>query len=263
MGRISIVAIDLDDTLLLENKCIEPKAKKMIGKLYSQGIHVVLATGRGVCSAREYADELGIKSPIISGNGARITDPEKSETWLHSPVPHKTAEEIAKTADENRWDLIISTGENLYRTGYCEPVNAYYEAVYVDSNADAVKKVPECIIPDSKEAIVYIGDIYRNKYSRDIYCETFYNSDGSIYSMGVFNRKANKGYALKFLAEKMGIPGREILAIGDNVNDISMFKYAGTAVAMGNAGKDVKKYAGFTAPSNSEGGVLWALEKFF
>ena len=71
---------------------------------------------------------------------------------------------------------------------------------------------------------------------------------------------ADKGQALTALANKLGISRRQILAIGDNDNDLGMLRAAGTAVAMGNATESVKAMADFTAPSNNEDGVASVLE---
>ena len=72
---------------------------------------------------------------------------------------------------------------------------------------------------------------------------------------------ADKGRALEWLSERLGIIKDQILAIGDNFNDLEMFRASGTAAAMGNAPQDVKYQAAFAAPSNEEDGVAAVLEQ--
>ena len=73
---------------------------------------------------------------------------------------------------------------------------------------------------------------------------------------------ANKGAALKFIAQQYGIAREEILAIGDSQIDISMFEYAGLGVCLENGTSDAKEAAGYVAPSNDNDGVADAIEKY-
>ncbi len=80
--------------------------------------------------------------------------------------------------------------------------------------------------------------------------------------MAVFARGANKGAALAVVLERLGIDCGGVMAIGDNLNDVSMFALARVSVAMGNAPRQVKEAALAVAPSNDEEGVAWALKRF-
>lgn len=79
--------------------------------------------------------------------------------------------------------------------------------------------------------------------------------------MEVSNPNADKGMALKWLGEKLGIKREEIMAIGDSGNDRSMIEYAGVGVAMGNSPDDIKSIADYVVPSNNDEGAAWALEE--
>jgi len=262
MADIKLIAIDLDDTLLLENKKIEPKAKYLLKKASSEGIHVVISTGRGYASASYYSGLIDENLPLISGNGARLTFGNKGEKLLHSTIAKEISLEIASYFDMMQWDLIVSTGEKLLRTKYTPLTTEDYGFTFVENCNVAVNESPECIISGSENGVEYLKNLYEKKYHEDIYFEIFHNSDGSIFSVSVLNKNATKGYALKYLTDKLGFAKENVMAIGDNVNDISMLKEAGLSVVMGNGPEYIRKLADYVAPTNNDGGVAHVLEKF-
>jgi len=262
MAEIKLMAIDLDDTLLIDNKEIEPKAKYLLKKASSEGIHVVISTGRGYSSASYYSGLIGKNLPLISGNGARLTYGNKGEKLLHSTISKEISLEIASYFDMMQWDLIVSTGDKLLRTKYTPLTTEDYGFTFVNNCNLAVNESPECIISGSENGVEYLKNLYEKKYHEDIYFEIFHNSDGSIFSVSVLNKNATKGYALKYLTYKLGLSKENVMAIGDNVNDISMFKEAGISVAMGNAPKKIREIVDYVAPSNNDGGVANAIEKY-
>lgn len=262
MKNIKLVAIDLDDTLLDNEKKIEPKAFEMIRDASEQGVMVVISTGRGIASAGSYALELGLESPLISGNGARISSSAGGDIWKHSLIPGEIAMDIALHADKMKWDLIVSTGDELIRSSYTPKISYYHEFRAVKSNREAVLKNTECIISENRETVMFVETLCRKKYKSEIYTEVFEDRKSGVFYAGVQHSHATKGNALDFLAKKLGIEKKEIMAIGDNINDISMFSRAGTSIAVENAHDDVKSLADHIVPSNIQGGVAYAIRKF-
>ena len=82
------------------------------------------------------------------------------------------------------------------------------------------------------------------------------------YFLEFLNKKVDKGAAVKQLAEALGIEAREVMALGDNENDLPMIEYAGLGIAMGNATENIKNAANFITASNDAHGVAVAIEKF-
>jgi HAD superfamily hydrolase (TIGR01484 family) len=99
-------------------------------------------------------------------------------------------------------------------------------------------------------------------YRSKVTVQYYYHADDSVRSMGIFPQDANKGKALTYVCERLGIPLEETLAIGDGSNDIPMFELAGKAAVMGNARDVVKGCADFVCASNDEAGVAEAIEKY-
>jgi len=81
------------------------------------------------------------------------------------------------------------------------------------------------------------------------------------YYLEILDRRVNKGQGVKMLAEKLGLARDEVMAIGDQENDLAMIEYAGTGVAMGNAIDSVKQIAQFVTKTNMEDGVAHAIEE--
>lgn len=262
MAEIKLLAIDLDDTLLLDNKEIEPKAKYLLKKASLEGIHVVISTGRGFASAQYYSGLIDKNLPLISGNGARLTLGSKSKKLLHSTIDKNISLEIASHFDKKKWDIIVSTGEKLLRTKYTPLKTEDYGFTFVENGKTAVEDLPECIISGDEKGVDYLKEICENKFSGSVYLEVFHNYDGSIFSVSVMDIKATKGFALRFLTDNLNLKKENVMAIGDNVNDLSMFKEAGLSVAMGNAPENIRDMADYVAPSNKNAGVAFAIEKF-
>ena len=84
----------------------------------------------------------------------------------------------------------------------------------------------------------------------------------SPYFLEILDKRVNKGTGVKSLADVLGIKAEEVMAIGDQENDIAMIEYAGVGVAMDNAIPAVKEVANFVTKSNLEDGVAWAIEKY-
>jgi hydroxymethylpyrimidine pyrophosphatase-like HAD family hydrolase len=130
----------------------------------------------------------------------------------------------------------------------------------VDKNLPAMDSEPVSIFAGSPDAI----SAFSRLCAEDDRCRTdiYYQASGTPEAIGIFSANSDKGSALKFVADKLGIPRGSVMAIGDNQNDVPMFDQAGVSVAMGNAIPSIKKAARFVAPTNNDNGVAWALAKF-
>lgn len=132
----------------------------------------------------------------------------------------------------------------------------------VASNTDAVVDEPVRILTWQPEAINGIRKFCERELANQCYAAPFYNPDGTIHSLGVFALKANKGTALEVVLDRLDIQPAQVMALGDNVNDLPMFDRAGVSVAMANAPDEVKQAASSVAPSNEDEGVAWALKAY-
>jgi hydroxymethylpyrimidine pyrophosphatase-like HAD family hydrolase len=129
----------------------------------------------------------------------------------------------------------------------------------VPTNADGITSDPVRILVNQPEAIEAIRSLCRSQLSDHCYAETYYEPDGTVHSLGVFSLQADKGVGLTLVLDRLDVKPAEAMAIGDNLNDLPMFRLVGLSVALANAPDGVKQEASIVAPSNDEEGVAWAL----
>lgn len=263
---IKLITIDIDGTLIRDDLTLSRDTVNTIKKVMENNIAITLCTGRPHVAAEHFADLLGIGGFQISQNGAYIKHSISKEILLHDTLPKDVAGDINKLCRQD-FRLCLSL---LY--GDC----CYYEkhddfAMHVNLDVNfvtpiKVKDINETIAEKEQEPtkILITGEegILDDFMSL---LEKLYAGQVNILKSGaryldVINRKSSKGRALKILSEKLGINRDEIMAIGDNFNDLDMLEFAGIGVAMGNAPEKVKRKADFVAPSNNEDGVAYALK---
>ena len=258
-----MIAIDLDGTLLNDELTISPDTAAAIQKAIRMGTVVTIATGRMFSSAKLIAEQLGIHAPLITYQGAMIRIAGEAEALYERPVPPDISEKLVTIAREKNIHLQVYQDDILYGEAETDKLIAYAEAVQVPYTVEPdlvglAKKgftkllfidEPEVLDPLQKELQVLFGESAYITKSKRTYLE-------------VTHPEANKGSALLFLANELGIDRSEIIGIGDNHNDSELLKAAGFGIAMGNAVPEMKELADYTSLSNNDEGVLHAIDKF-
>ncbi|MBP2649558.1 MAG: yidA 2 [Firmicutes bacterium] len=233
---IKLIALDLDDTLLNNGKKVSLRASKAIRQAVKQGVTVTMATGRMYKSALPYALELELDVPIITYNGALVKWSKSGETLFHQPIDSATTREVLSLFKERGWYVQAYVDDQLY-VDKLNSKSDYYErmtgiaAIPLDEKFYKLEGEPSKMLAIAEPED--IGGI------RQVMADTFGSRlnlavSGPRY-LEIVNPMVNKGMALKFLAESLGIVRAEVMAVGDSQNDLSMIKYAGFGVAMGNA----------------------------
>ena len=234
---IKLIAIDMDGTLLLPDHTISPAVKNAIAAARARGVNVVLTTGRPYAGVHNYLKELHMEQPgdyCITYNGALVQKAADGST-------------VAQTALS---DISYYT---VHESFVATIPLVFCEAEKMDPNTQFLKvmMIDEPAILD--QAIARIPQEVKEKY-------TVLKS--APYFLEILDKRVNKGTGVKSLADVLGIKPEEIMAIGDQENDIAMIEYAGVGVAMDNAIPSVKEVANFVTKSNLEDGVAFAIEKY-
>jgi 5-amino-6-(5-phospho-D-ribitylamino)uracil phosphatase len=263
MGHtISLVAVDLDGTLLTRTGTLAPRSATLLTRAVQQGIQVILATTRLPESVRTFCRQLELSQPMICLNGAEVWGTPEGPLWASYCIPRAVALMIAHVADTHNWDLSITIGAMRYRRA--RPGQALGQVgpnrILVSTNAEAIVGEPGRILVQQPEAIEPLRTLCHSKFSRECHTETYSDAGGAARELGIFARHADKGTALAFVLDRLAVNREYVLVIGDNLNDLPMFPYARVSVAMGNAPEAVKQQASMIAPSNDEEGVAWVLE---
>lgn len=262
---IKLIAIDIDGTLLNSQHCITDEVKQALMKKRQEGVYVVLCTGRPILGVENYLNELQLTSDddyAITFNGALVQKVQSREVLAHHTLTIHDYYKINTLAMELGLDLHTETTEAMYTSN--RDISPY---TVIESSMTTMPlhyRTPEEMDKDiviSKMMMVKDPELLDQGIAK--IPDELYNDFEFVKSMPFFlevlNTKATKGNALKDLAESLGIKQEEVMAIGDNLNDVSMIEYAGCGVAMGNAVPELKEIANEITKTNDEHGVAYAV----
>jgi len=263
MDKISLIAVDLDGTLLNSAGQVAPEGGRALTEAACAGVRVVLATTRNPDTVRHVCQRLALRDPMICTNGAQVWGSPEGPIWLCDTIPRAAAWQIARLADQHGWELSTTIGDTAYwrqrpgqPLGHLRP-----DVVIAPTNVAAMIGDPVRIIVNEPEAITGIRALCQTKLCGQCHAETYYEPDGTLHSLCIFAPGTSKGRALALVETRLNIPPDEVMVIGDNPNDLTMFPYARLRVAMGNALEAVKQQATAIAPGNDDEGVAWAVRR--
>lgn len=271
---IRIAAIDLDGTTLNDKAKLPPENREAIIRAAKHGIHVVLCTGR---TNDELPDELLRISELRYGvlaNGAKIVDFSENKVLYQDCLSRELAEQAIRFTEKYLCMCELYIDGKVYVKRKClEDVTIYGVTPrlkrLVDGTRTGVTNLLDFFHSSGgaveKLNIFFGNSEHRKAFLRDVgIFSGLVEITGSMETNAEVNSKtATKGNGLAYLAKLLGVDRREVLAIGDSGNDISMLKFAGVALAVANADEEVKQIADEIVPANTENGVKTALEKFF
>ena len=261
---IKLIAIDMDGTLLLPDHTISPAVKAAIAAARERGVNVVLTTGRPYAGVHSYLKEQP-GDYCITYNGALVQKAGDGSTVAQTALSYddyRFLEQLSREVGSHfhaldRNTLYTANRDISYYTvheSYVATIPLVFcEAEKMDPEIQLLKvmMIDEPAILD--KAIARIPAEVKEKY-------TVLKS--APYFLEILDKRVNKGTGVKSLADALGIKPEEIMAIGDQENDIAMIEFAGVGVAMDNAIPAVKEAANFITKSNLEDGVAFAIEKY-
>ncbi|MBL8149629.1 MAG: HAD family phosphatase [Blastocatellia bacterium] len=272
---IKLLALDIDGTLLNSQRQVTRRTSEAIKLAVEKGLQVVLVTGRRFHAARPVAIELGLELPLVTHNGALTKDTKTLQILDYHPLDATIAREL------------VEIGRHLGADTLCcdEPegeVKLLFETVseknqrlqrYIEAFGEYAEKVADLssYIQDSIIQIFYSGhcslmQTVTDKIEQELgdkikLVQTVYQkSDMTI--VDVINPNCSKATGVEFIAHRLGIGRQEVMAVGDNLNDLDMLQYAGFPVIMANAEARLKEFGYQTTLSNDEDGVAEVIERY-
>jgi Cof subfamily protein (haloacid dehalogenase superfamily) len=276
--KYKMLVTDMDYTLLNKEKKVSERNREAVRKAMEKGVHIVVATGRIYTSARVYAKLLGVCTPIIASNGAIIREaafdnPMDTEKTIYKDVLSPEAvKEMIRLSHKYGLFCHFFTEDTIYAEKLVNVSVRYTEWNKYLGEQDQVKikivdDIYESLQKDGVQilkAVVVDSDSEKIQGLRDSIEETGVVSVSQSMkdNLEVMNKGVTKGSAVKMLAKLYGIDREEIIAIGDNENDLSMIEYAGLGIAMGNAEEALKKAAKHITGDYQQDGVAEAIERF-
>jgi Cof subfamily protein (haloacid dehalogenase superfamily) len=257
-----LLAIDLDGTLLTPQHTITPRTYETLRQAVAAGMTLVIATGQTLDVLRVVCADLPLKAPQIIYNGAVIADVQNGTALYERLVPTEYILSTLTLLRSSGLHRVYHTHQRVYvdegtpnaRNWYRPPVPPVIEIPEVESlyPQPCIKLVGvgEATTLREKRAVLerqLAGQLYVTQASRDL--------------LEFLHPEVSKANALMTIARILGIADEEVVAIGDNHNDIGMLQFAGLGIAMGNAHDEVKAAANYVTTSNAEEGVALALEE--
>ncbi|MBZ2174199.1 Cof-type HAD-IIB family hydrolase [Schnuerera sp. xch1] len=270
--KYKLIAIDMDGTLLNSNDEISERNKMILSKAIGQDIFIILATGRIFRSALHYSEYIGIRNPIIACNGAMIVSNDGDKIIYENAIKTELSKEIIRLAEENNIYYHFYDRDTFYYKKNYDVYMQYYK--YYEDNFrrqnvnlksfDNPLNILNRINPKIYKFVLIEDDTnklsaFRKKLENvtGISVSSSWNNNIEVMNEGV-----SKGSGLEYLTEALNIDSSQVVAIGDNENDMSMFKVAGLAVAMANGDKTIREYADVITTNNDEDGVANAIERY-
>jgi Cof subfamily protein (haloacid dehalogenase superfamily) len=272
-AEIKLLIVDIDGTIAGKSNQVSNRVKQAIKAAQSQGVRVGIATGRMYKSALRFHHEIGADIPIMAYQGAWIQDPATGITHRHLPVPVEIARELIDYFEQSH--LLAKLSVHVYRDDclYVRDINADTE-LYIGRSGIGVSPVADLrtVLTDRptkilamSEDVDLIQELLLDLRQRYAPTELHVTTSVPIFletTQSGVNKATAIDYVAKELLGKLNINTENILAIGDNYNDVEMLAYAGIGVAMGNAPEDVQSIADWVAPDIESDGVAVAIEKF-
>ncbi|MGM9985875.1 MAG: Cof-type HAD-IIB family hydrolase [Bacillaceae bacterium] len=261
-----MIVLDMDDTLLRDDHTISPRTKQALLDAQKAGVKVVLASGRPTYAMVDVAKELELDkygSFILSFNGGRITDCRTNEDIFSKALSVETMHHM----------IDISKRENIYIHTYVgndiltDKNNEYttFEGKITNMEVIEVADLKAAVTePVIKALMVYEPEhlaIVEKKLQAEFAGQLSIMRSKPFF-LEITENGVDKGQSLHHLIQKLGITQEEVIAMGDSYNDVTMIKFAGLGVAMGNAPQDIKELADHVTETNMNDGVALVVEDF-
>ncbi len=269
MNKIKLLISDLDGTILKYGDLVSPEDRKTVERLLDLGIEVVWITGRYYDSIPEYFTKNERITFVSSSNGALIHNVKTNEVVYEKNLNYMDVLTIIEKVNEKAFYLYIENRQDVY-TDERLFINELLEGDYFFESLkrqallkdDLYKFVKENKIEALKVEAAFHDLDFRNEIHKELSgLDKFKVSATHISKVDVINKDTGKGTALLYLQDLLGLKTEEIMAIGDNDNDVAMIEAAGIGVAMGNGSPLIKEAADFITDSIENDGFSAAVKK--
>lgn len=257
-----LLATDLDGTLFGPDVLISQRVREALGRWTRRGHGLVIATGRMFRSTRPIALELGVTTPLICYQGALIRDPETLADLWHRTLEPAIAREAIAVLEAAGFAVQLFRDDALHVTRVSDATRSY----------TALSKV-EPIVLGSWDALFAAGRptkivaiapreaVERQVVAlRERFGDRLYVVQSQPTFLEIADPSVNKGAALAYLAERLGVPMNEVVAVGDGQNDLDMIRAAGLGVAMGGGNPELRATADRLTGSLAEDGVAQLID---
>jgi len=270
-----MIAIDLDGTLLSPDGSVSPRNKAAVRRALSAGLLVCFATGRNWTESQTILDAVEHYDTAVFVGGAMVVDTRTGQTMHRTGMRPELAREVCaaieslghaalalQDTEETGVDYLASADVEMdgATRHWMEVTTAKVQRVR-DLAHHAHEHTIRVGIAAAPEEVARVKQIIKQRFGERVLCQILYVPAYAVEVMEVFDPAVNKWEGVLHVARSRGVTPQEIVAIGDDVNDIPMIAGAGLGVAMGNAKPEVKAAARRIIKSNQEDGLADFLDE--
>lgn len=261
--KVSAVLADVDGTLVTNEKVLTPRAIRAIELLHERGIAFAVTSGRPPRGMRMLVHPLELQSPIAAFNGGVMVQPDMTIMDERSLPPDITTAVIDTLRAVGLY-VWIYCGADWYVTdpnaphAQREASTVQFEPTVVPSYDPLLERVVKIVgVSDDHDAVARGEVMVQEEFGTQVSA-----ARSRPHYLDVTHQNANKGVVIERLSRHYNIPLDQIATLGDEVNDLLMFRHSGLSIAMGNATEEVRRQAACVTLSNEEDGFAHAIEQF-
>ncbi|MBC1656311.1 HAD family phosphatase [Listeria welshimeri] len=271
------IILDIDGTLLNDDKKISPETKKALITAQQNGVKLILASGRPTTGMHLYAEQLEMKKYhglLVSYNGAKVVDCQTKEELFNQTLTIAEGKAVLEHMKQFEVKVMIDKDDYMY-------VNNVYDC-YIPYKGEEIniiqyesrggnfklceKEDLAAFLDYRINKILTAGDPDYMQKNYQAMMAPFKNTLNCVFTADFYfeftAKNIDKAKALDTVLTPMGIHAENIIAFGDGHNDITMVKYAGTGIAMDNAVPKLKAVANSITLSNNKDGIAHVLNNF-
>jgi Cof subfamily protein (haloacid dehalogenase superfamily) len=261
--KYKLMAVDIDGTLVNNEGHITEGTKKAIRQAVESGLIFTICTGRPIQGVEHFNEMLGLDLPYITYNGSMVVMGKSREILYEQKMDANDAKTIYSLGCEYGTTVVVWAHNILYVNVMNEDALLYSkqarQTALLMENSDE-------ILESGASKILWIDtvqniDRYQKEVGKKLSGNVNYHTSKPIY-LEFVDKQASKAIGMEKLGDYYGIDRKEMIAVGDGYNDLSMIEYAGLGIAMANAEEAVKEKSGYITLSNEEDGVAHVINKF-
>jgi Cof subfamily protein (haloacid dehalogenase superfamily) len=275
-AQVRLVALDLDGTLLNSSHGISGATARAIQTLRNHSVRIALVTGRRFRNVARIAEEHGLGDVAIVHNGAVIRHSPRGDVLFFRELDSAVCREVVEASLElGHFPLVMTDPAEtrvLYRSAPVPPpASAEYlsrnqpDALPVEDFLPAMLERPvvQVLFTDSMAPVEALKQRLRSQLGpRMNVLETSYPERDHAF-LDVIHKDCSKGRALDWLMRRENLSASEVMAFGDNHNDLEMLQVAGHSFLMDNASEDLKRHGFRIAPANDDDGVARIIAQYW
>ncbi|MDN3425925.1 Cof-type HAD-IIB family hydrolase [Microbacterium sp. APC 3898] len=254
-----LIVLDLDGTLLTDQKVISPKTKLTLNKALEAGHQVMIATGRPYRSSEPYYKELGLTTPIVNFNGAFVHHPANQYWGMHhNPIGLDVVHEVVESMHNYEFhNIVAEVLDDVYVHHHDEKLMDIFRfgdpTITTGDLRNYLKTDPTSILIHAPfERVQEIHDHLSSVHAEVIDHRRW---GAPWHVIEIVKSGMSKAVGLDRVSKSLGISRENIIAFGDEDNDLEMIDFAGVGVAMGNAIDPLKNIANEITLTNNEDGI--------